>query len=71
MGLFKKEFRGKETWFSNQNLGIDGAATSLRYIGLDKIIKAKRIYISNKRPKKTKNVPNPVISKEQMTYNSM
>lgn len=66
MGLFKTEFKGKEDWFSNQNLGLD-----LGYIGVDKIIKAKRIYIPNKRPKKSKDVPNPVLSKEQILYNSM
>jgi hypothetical protein len=66
MGLFKTEFKGKEDWFMNQNLGLD-----LGYIGVDKIIKAKRIYIPNKRPKKSKNVLNPVLSKEQILYNSM
>ena len=66
MGLFKAEFKGKETWFTNQNLSLD-----LGYIGVDKIIQAKRIYIPNKRPKKSKNTPKPMLSKEQLLYNSM
>jgi hypothetical protein len=66
MSLFKAEFKGKETWFTNQNLSLD-----LGYIGVDKIIQAKRIYIPNKRPKKSKNTPKPMLSKEQLLYNSM
>lgn len=66
MGLFKKEFKGQENWFSNQNLGLD-----MGYIGIDKIVKAKRIYIPNKRRKKSKSVSNPVLSKEQIAYNNM
>lgn len=63
-GMFKKEFKPDLDWFSSFNILID-----LGYLGFDKYYKANNIYIPHKKPKKSKDNPNPKLTQIQKDEN--
>jgi len=63
-GMFKKEFNKKLDWFRCFNIFID-----LGYEGFDKDYRAKNISIPHKKPRKSKNNPNPQLSQTQKDEN--
>ena len=65
-GLFKKEFNKKLEWFYPFNIFID-----LGYLGFDKDYRAKDISIPHKKPRKSKNNPNPQLSQAQKDENKV
>lgn len=62
----KKEFKGQEAWFENQNVHID-----LGYLGFDSLFKTKTTHIPHKRPRKSKNNPKPSLTKAQKDENKV
>lgn len=63
-GMFKKEFKPGENWFSTFNILVD-----LGYLGFNSNYKTKSLSIPHKKPRKSKNNPNPELTKEQKDYN--
>jgi hypothetical protein len=63
-GMFKKEFNKKLEWFCPFNIFID-----LGYLGFDKDYRAQDISIPHKKPRKSKNNPNPQLSQAQKYEN--
>jgi hypothetical protein len=63
--MFKKEFSKDEDWFSNVNVAVD-----LGYQGIKTdYYSPENIDIPNKKPKKSKNNPNPSLTKKQKAEN--
>lgn len=62
--MFKKEFDSDENWFKDFSIYVD-----LGYLGFADDYKTKALFIPHKTPRKSKNNPNPVLSKEQKNYN--
>lgn len=62
-GMFKKEFKVKDI-FSSFEIMVDSG-----YQGVERDYIAKHIYIPHKKPRKSKNNPNPELTKEQKDYN--
>ncbi len=60
-GLLKKEFKGKETWFENQNVHID-----LGYLGFDGVFKTKTTHIPHKKAKKSKKIQHLRLQKNKI-----
>jgi hypothetical protein len=63
-GMFKKEFKPGLNWFSTFNILVD-----LGYEGFNTNYKTKSLSIPHKTPRKSKNNPNPKLTKEQKDYN--
>ena len=64
--MFKKEFNPKLKWFKNFNIYAD-----LGYQGFADDYETKALSIPHKKPRKSKNNPNPELTKEQKDYNKM
>lgn len=63
--MFKTEFSPSKPWFSNIKVGVD-----LGYQGIkNDYFDSQHIYIPNKKPRKSKNNPNPSLTKEQKQEN--
>lgn len=65
--LLKEElrwFEGHETWFDLVELFVD-----LGYLGIEKDFVIQKIQIPIKKPKKSKNKPNPQLTDEQKEHN--
>jgi CRISPR/Cas system-associated protein endoribonuclease Cas2 len=63
-GMFKKEFDPSLDWFSIFDIYID-----LGYAGFDKNYQTNNTFIPHKKPKKSKNNPNPQLTKIQKDEN--
>lgn len=63
-GMFKKEFKPKSNWFKNFNVYLDSG-----YQGFADNYKTAALFIPYKKPKKSKNNPNPQLTQEQKDYN--
>lgn len=64
--MFKKEFEPKLDWFKNFKVYVD-----LGYFGFANDYKTKELFIPHKRPRKSKNNPNPELTQEQKEYNKI
>jgi hypothetical protein len=62
----KQEFNPKDDWFSNVSVWID-----LGYLGFAKNYKIKELHIPYKKPRKSKNNPNPKLEDWQKTKNKL
>lgn len=62
--MFKKEFNPKLKWFETFNILVD-----LGYKGFDKDYKIGIISIPHKKPRKSKNNPNPQLTQSQRYEN--
>lgn len=62
--MFKKEFEPKLTWFKSFKIYVD-----LGYLGFADDYKSKALFIPYKKPRKSKNNPNPKLTQEQKDYN--
>lgn len=62
--MFKSEFSTKTAWFKHLTVFVDGG-----YQGICKDYEGEKILIPHKRPRKTKNNPNPGLTAEQKQYN--
>lgn len=62
--MFKNEFEPKLNWFKNFSVYVD-----LGYLGFANDYETKALFIPHKKPKKSKNNPNPELTKEQKEYN--
>ena len=60
----KSEFPTFDTWFEHLRVFVD-----LGYQGICKDYKGKNILIPRKKPRKSKNNPNPCLTDEQKPYN--
>jgi hypothetical protein len=63
-GMFKKEFEPKSNWFKIFKVYVD-----LGYQGFANDYKTAALFIPYKKPRKSKNNPNPELTKEQKDYN--
>ena len=63
-GMLKKEFDSKLNWFSNFRILVD-----LGYKGIDKNYTIKNLLIPHKKPRKSKNNPNPSLTETQKQEN--
>ena len=64
VGMFKKEFNPKIKWFETFNVLVD-----LGYKGFDKDYKTGTLSIPHKKPRKSKNNPNPKLTQAQKDEN--
>lgn len=62
--MFKKEFNPELDWFENFTVYVD-----LGYLGIAKDYKIKNLFIPHKKPRKSKNNPNPVLTENQKQEN--
>jgi len=62
--IFKAEFKPDLGWFEDFKVLVD-----LGFIGIDKDYKVKELWIGFKKPYKTKNNPDPKLTKEQKDWN--
>jgi hypothetical protein len=62
--MFKKEFKPGLNWFNQFNVYVD-----LGYLGFAGDYKTKKLLIPYKKPKKSKNNPNPQLTEEQKAHN--
>jgi hypothetical protein len=62
--MFKKEFKNGENWFNDFSIYVD-----LGYLGFANDYKTEKLFIPYKKTRKSKNNPNPQLSKEQKEYN--
>jgi hypothetical protein len=62
--LLKKNFRPEVRWFRKFKLWMDKA-----YQGFEKYYKAKQVNQPQKKPRKSKNNPDPQLSEEQIEKN--
>lgn len=63
-GMFKKEFKPKQNWFKIFNIYLD-----LGYLGFANDYETTAVFIPYKKPRKSKNNPNPKLTQEQKDYN--
>ena len=64
MDLFRKDFSPRLNWFKRFRLWMDKG-----YQGFEKDYMAKQVIRPQKKPKKSKNNPNPELSEEQVAAN--
>lgn len=64
MSLLENDFKKGTDWFKSFEVWID-----LGYLGFEKKYKTKAIYLPQKKPTKSKNNPDPVLSDEQKIKN--
>ena len=62
--MFKSEFSTKETWFEHLRVFVDWG-----YQGICKDYEGENLFIPVKKPRKSKNNPNPSLTDEQKQYN--
>lgn len=62
--MLKSEFSTKNAWFKHLTVFVD-----LGYQGICKDYEGENILIPHKKPRKSKNNPNPSLTKEQKQYN--
>ncbi len=62
--MFKKEFEPNSNWFKNFKVYVD-----LGYLGFANDYKTSALFIPYKKPRKSKNNPNPELTQEQKDYN--
>lgn len=62
--MLKYEFPTEEAWFEHLKVFVD-----LAYQGIRKDYKGENIFIPHKKPRKSKNNPNPSLTDEQKHYN--
>ena len=62
--MFKSEFPNESAWFEHLTVLVD-----LGYQGICKDYKGKNLLIPIKKPRKSKNNPNPSLTDEQKQYN--
>jgi hypothetical protein len=62
--IFKDEFSNEEAWFEHLSVLVD-----LGYQGIIKDYEGENIKIPVKKPRKSKNNPNPTLTAEQKEYN--
>ena len=65
MGIFKSEFKPGLGWFKDLRVLFD-----LGFTGVDKYYQFQELVIGHKRPRKSKDNPNPQLSKEQKEKNT-
>jgi len=63
-GMFKQEFEPGLNWFKNFRVYVD-----LGYLGFADDYKTRELHIPYKKPRKSKNNPNPTLTKEQKEHN--
>ena len=64
--MLKSEFPTFDTWFKHLKVFVD-----LGYQGIIKDYEGENILIPHKKPRKSKNNPNPYLNDEQRQYNKM
>lgn len=64
IGILKKEFEVGLDWFKDCRLLVD-----LGFVGIEKYYEIKDLVIGFKKPRKSKNNPNPQLSEEQKERN--
>ena len=57
-------YQGNRDWFETFKVFVD-----LGYLGFDKDFETLEVHIPHKRPKKSKNNPNPKLSEQQKQHN--
>ena len=62
--MFKSEFSTKEAWFEHLRVFVD-----LGYQGICKDYEGENLLIPVKKPRKSKNNPNPSLTDKQKQYN--
>jgi hypothetical protein len=62
--MFKTEFKPELNWFKNFHIYVD-----LGYLGFANDYKTKKLLIPYKKPRKSKNNPNPTLTEEQKKHN--
>ncbi len=62
--VLKKEFPPEKKWFSKYKVIVD-----LGFIGIAKEFEIKKLIIGTKKPRKSKNNPNPELTDEQKEWN--
>lgn len=62
--MFKTEFDPKSNWFKNFKVYVD-----LGYLGFANDYTTSALFIPYKKPRKSKNNPNPELTQEQKDYN--
>jgi hypothetical protein len=62
--MFKTEFEPGLNWFKNFHIYVD-----LGYLGFACDYKPKELLIPYKKPRKSKNNPNPMLTEEQKKHN--
>ena len=62
--MFKTEFKPRLNWFKNFRVYVD-----LGYLGFADDYKTKELFIPYKKPRKSKNNPNPTLTEEQKKHN--
>jgi len=65
-GIFKSEFKPGLGWFKKYKVIVD-----LGFIGIDKYYEIKELMIGHKRKRKSKNNPNPKLTSEQKSWNTL
>jgi hypothetical protein len=63
-GMFKQEFKPGLNWFKNFRVYVD-----LGYLGFADDYKTKELLIPYKKPRNSKNNPNPTLTEEQKKHN--
>lgn len=63
-GILKQEFPVGKDWFKNRKILVD-----LGFVGIDKLYKIKELVIGEKKPRKSKNNPEPELTEEQKEKN--
>lgn len=64
MGVLKKEFPPGGGWFVNSKVLVD-----LGFVGIEKLYKFKELIIGEKKPRKSKGNPSPVLTEQQKERN--
>ena len=64
--MLKKEFPADKAWFKDILIYLD-----LGYTGILNLYEGKSIQIPNKKPRKSKNIPNPQLTEEQKQHNRL
>jgi len=62
--ILKQEFPPEQPWFGTKTIKVD-----LGFIGIKKNYNAEKIIIGHKKPRASKNNPNPELTKEQKEWN--
>lgn len=65
-GIMKKEFCPGEKWFRKKKVVVD-----LGFVGIDKDYEIKELMIGNKKPRKSKNNPNPKLTEKEKEWNKI
>lgn len=63
-GLLKEEFPPEQDWFLNQRVIVD-----LGFVGIERLYRIKELLIGVKKPRKSKENPDPKLTAEQKAWN--